>query len=206
MAAAIGVDLPIHEPAGSVIVDVGGGTTEVAVISLGGIVVAKSTRIGGDEFDEDIVNWVKKEYNLLLGDRTAEQLKMAVGSAWPFTDEPNAEIRGRDLVSGLPKTVIISAAEVREAIEESVQGVVDAIKFCLDKTPPELAADVMDRGIVITGGGALLRGLDVRIANETGTPVITADRPLHSVVVGSGRCLEDFDMLQELLTTTAGRL
>ncbi len=206
MAAAIGVDLPIHEPAGSVIVDVGGGTTEVAVISLGGIVVAKSARIGGDEFDEAIVNWVKKEYNLLLGDRTAEQLKMAVGSAWPFTDEPNAEIRGRDLVSGLPKTVIISAAEVREAIEESVQGVVDAVKFCLDKTPPELAADIMDRGIVITGGGALLRGLDVRIANETGTPVITADRPLHSVVVGSGRCLEDFDMLQELLTTTAGRL
>ena len=176
MAAAIGVDLPIHEPAGSVIVDVGGGTTEVAVISLGGIVVAKSTRIGGDEFDEDIVNWVKKEYNLLLGDRTAEQLKMAVGSAWPFTDEPNAEIRGRDLVSGLPKTVIISAAEVREAIEESVQGVVDAIKFCLDKTPPELAADVMDRGIVLTGGGALLRGLDVRIANEAGTPVVTSDR------------------------------
>jgi rod shape-determining protein MreB len=206
MAAAIGVDLPIHEPAGSVIVDVGGGTTEVAVISLGGIVVAKSARIGGDEIDEAIVNWVKKEYNLLLGDRTAEQLKMAIGSAWPFTDEPNAEIRGRDLVTGLPKTVIISAAEVREAIEESVQGVVDAIKFCLDKTPPELAADVMDRGVVITGGGALLRGLDVRIANETGTPVITADRPLHSVVVGSGRCLEDFDMLQELLTTTAGRL
>ena len=206
MAAAIGVDLPIHEPAGSVIVDVGGGTTEVAVISLGGIVVAKSARIGGDEFDEAIVNWVKKEYNLLLGDRTAEQLKMAIGSAWPFTDEPNAEIRGRDLVTGLPKTVIISAAEVREALEESVQGVVDAIKFCLDKTPPELAADVMDRGIVITGGGALLRGLDVRIANETGTPVITADRPLHSVVVGSGRCLEDFDMLQDLLTTTAGRL
>jgi len=206
MAAAIGVDLPIHEPAGSVIVDVGGGTTEVAVISLGGIVVARSARIGGDEFDEAIVNWVKKEYNLLLGDRTAEQLKMAIGSAWPFTDEPNAEIRGRDLVTGLPKTVIISAAEVREAIEESVQGVVDVIKFCLDKTPPELAADVMDRGVVITGGGALLRGLDVRIANETGTPVITADRPLHSVVVGSGRCLEDFDMLQELLTTTAGRL
>jgi len=206
MAAAIGVDLPIHEPAGSVIVDVGGGTTEVAVISLGGIVVAKSARIGGDEFDEALVDWVKKEYNLLLGDRTAEQLKMAIGSAWPFTDEPNAEIRGRDLVTGLPKTVIISAAEVREAIEESVQGVVDAIKFCLDKTPPELAADIMERGIVITGGGALLRGLDVRIANETGTPVITADRPLHSVVVGSGRCLEDFDMLQELLTTTAGRL
>lgn len=206
MAAAIGVDLPIHEPAGSVIVDIGGGTTEVAVISLGGIVVARSTRVGGDELDESIVDWVKKEYNLLLGDRTAEQLKMAIGSAWPFSDEPNAEIRGRDLITGLPKTVIITAAEVREAIEEQVQDVVDTVKYCLDKTPPELAADVMDRGIVITGGGALLRGLDVRIANETGTPVITADRPLHSVVLGSGRCLEDFDILEDILTTTSGRL
>ncbi len=204
MAAAIGVDLPIHEPTGSVIVDIGGGTTEVAVISMGGIVVARSARIGGDELDEAIVNWVKKEYNLLLGDRTAEQLKMAIGSAWPFVDEPNAEIRGRDLVTGLPKTVIITAGEVREAIEEPVQGIVDAVKFCLDKTPPELSADVMERGIVITGGGAMLRGIDVRIANETGTPVITADRPLHSVVLGSGRCLEEFDMLQEVLTTTAG--
>jgi len=174
------------------------------VISMGGIVVARSARIGGDELDESIVNWVKKEYNLLLGDRTAEQLKMAIGSAWPFVDEPNAEIRGRDLVTGLPKTVIITAGEVREAIEEPVQGIVDAVKFCLDKTPPELSADVMERGIVITGGGAMLRGIDVRIANETGTPVITADRPLHSVVLGSGRCLEEFDMLQEVLTTTAG--
>jgi rod shape-determining protein MreB len=206
MAAAIGVGLPIHEPAGSVIVDIGGGTTEVAVISLGGIVVARSARIGGDGLDEAIVNWVKKEYNLLLGDRTAEQLKMAIGSAWPFTDEPNAEIRGRDLVTGLPKTVIITAAEVREALEEGVQSIVDAVKYCLDKTPPELAADVMDRGIVITGGGALLRGLDVRIANETGSPVVSADRPLNSVVLGSGRCLEDFDILQDVLTTTAGRL
>ena len=206
MAAAIGVDLPIHEPAGSVIVDVGGGTTEVAVISLGGIVVARSSRLGGDELDEAIVNWVKKEYNLLIGDRTAEQLKMAIGSAWPFTDEPNAEIRGRDLVTGLPKTIIITAAEVREAIEEPIQGIIDTVTYCLDKTPPELAADVMDRGIVITGGGALLRGLDVRIANEAGTPVITSDRPLHSVVLGSGKCLEDFDMLEDILTTTAGRL
>jgi rod shape-determining protein MreB len=204
MAAAIGVDLPIHEPAGSVIVDIGGGTTEVAVISMGGIVVSRSARVGGDELDEAVVNWVKKEYNLLLGDRTAEQLKMAIGSAWPFSDEPNAEIRGRDLVTGLPKTVIITAAEVREALEEPVMGIIDAIKFCLDKTPPELAADVMERGIVLTGGGALLRGLDVRIANETGTPVISADRPLHSVVIGSGRCLEEFDMLSEVLTTTAG--
>ena len=206
MAAAIGVDLPIHEPAGSVIVDIGGGTTEVAVISLGGIVVARSARTGGDELDEALVDWVKKEYNLLLGERTAEQLKMAIGSAWPFSDEPNAEIRGRDLITGLPKTVIITAAEVREALEEQVQRVVDTIKYCLDKTPPELAADVMERGIVITGGGALLRGLDVRIANETGTPVVTADRPLHSVVLGSGRCLEDFDILEDILTTTSGRL
>ncbi|HUG75772.1 MAG TPA: rod shape-determining protein [Acidimicrobiia bacterium] len=204
MAAAIGVDLPINEPVGSVIVDIGGGTSEVAVISMGGIVVSRSARVGGDELDESIVSFVKKEYNLLMGDRTAEQLKIAIGSAWPFSDEPNAEVRGRDLVTGLPKTVVITAAEVREAIEESVQGVVDAIKFCLDKTPPELAADVMDRGIVLTGGGALLRGLDVRIANETGTPVITADNPLHSVVIGSGRCLEEFDTLQDILTTTAG--
>jgi rod shape-determining protein MreB and related proteins len=204
MAAAIGVGMPVHEPAGSVIVDIGGGTSEVAVISLGGIVVARSARVGGDELDEAIVNWVKKEYNLLLGDRTAEQLKMAIGSAWPFSDEPNAEVRGRDLVTGLPKTVVVTAAEVREAIEEPVQGVIDAIKYCLDKTPPELSADVMERGIVITGGGALLRGLDVRIANETGTPVITADRPLHSVVLGSGQCLEEFDTLQDILTTTAG--
>jgi len=206
MAAAIGVGLPVHEPTGSVIMDIGGGTTEVAVISMGGIVVSRSARIAGDELDECIVNWVKKEYNLLLGDRTAEQLKMAIGSAWPFSDEPSAEIRGRDLVTGLPKTVIISAAEVREAIEEPVAGMIDAVKYCLDKTPPELSADVMERGIVITGGGALLRGLDVRIANETGTPVVTAENPLHSVVLGSGACLEDFDALQEVLTTTAGNL
>ncbi|HAX82446.1 MAG TPA: rod shape-determining protein [Actinobacteria bacterium] len=206
MAAAIGVGLPVHEPTGSVIMDIGGGTTEVAVISMGGIVVSRSARIAGDELDESIVNWVKKEYNLLLGDRTAEQLKMAIGSAWPFSDEPSAEIRGRDLVTGLPKTVVITAAEVREAIEEPVAGMIDAVKYCLDKTPPELSADVMERGIVITGGGALLRGLDVRIANETGTPVVTADNPLHSVVLGSGACLEDFDTLQEVLTTTAGNL
>jgi len=204
MAAAIGVNLPIHEASGSVIVDIGGGTTEVAVISLGGIVVSRSVRIAGDELDEAIVNWVKKEYNLLLGDRTAEQLKMAIGSAWPFSDEPNAEIRGRDLVTGLPKTVIITAEEVREAIEEPVTGIIDAVKYCLDKTPPELAADIMDHGIMITGGGAMLRGLDVRIANECGTPVVTADRPLHSVVLGSGRCLEEFDLLQEVLTSSAG--
>jgi rod shape-determining protein MreB len=167
MAAAIGVGLPVHEPSGSMVVDIGGGTTEVAVISLGGIVVSKSIRIGGDELDEAIINWVKKEYNLMLGERTSEQVKMAIGSAWPYAGEPAAEVRGRDLISGLPKTVLLSSPEVREAIEEPVQAFVDAVKFTLDKTPPELAADIMERGIVLTGGGALLRGLDVRLANET---------------------------------------
>ena len=202
MAAAIGCGLPVHEPTASMVVDIGGGTTEVAVIALGGIVVARSIRVAGDEVDEAIIDWVKKEYNLLLGDRTAEQLKMAIGSAWPYSDEPSAEIRGRDLVTGLPKTVVVSAQEVREGIEEQVQAVVDAVKYCLDKTPPELAADIMALGIMVTGGGALLRGLDVRIASETGTPVITSDRPLQTVVLGAGVCLEEFDRLREVLSTT----
>jgi rod shape-determining protein MreB len=202
MAAAIGCGLPVHEPTASMVVDIGGGTTEVAVISLGGIVVSRSVRVAGDEIDEAIVDYVKKEYNLLLGDRTAEQLKLAIGSAWPYSEEPSAEIRGRDLVTGLPKTVVVSAQEVREGIEEPVQAVVDAVKYCLDKTPPELAADIMGRGIMLTGGGALLRGLDVRIASETGTPVITSDRPLQTVVLGAGMCLEEFDRLREVLSTT----
>ncbi len=202
MAAAIGCGLPVYEPTASMVVDIGGGTTEVAVIALGGIVVARSIRVAGDEIDEAIIDYVKKEYNLLLGDRTSEQLKMAVGSAWPYSDEPSAEIRGRDLVTGLPKTVVVSAQEVREGIEEPVQAVVDAVKYCLDKTPPELAADIMGRGIMVTGGGALLRGLDVRIASETGTPVITSERPLQTVVLGAGACLEEFDRLREVLSTT----
>ena len=202
MAAAIGCGLPVYEPTASMVVDIGGGTTEVAVIALGGIVVARSIRVAGDEIDEAIIDYVKKEYNLLLGDRTSEQLKMAVGSAWPYSDEPSAEIRGRDLVTGLPKTVVVSAQEVREGIEEPVQAVVDAVKYCLDKTPPELAADIMARGIMVTGGGALLRGLDVRIASETGTPVITSERPLQTVVLGAGACLEEFDRLREVLSTT----
>jgi len=202
MAAAIGVGLPVHEPSGSMVVDIGGGTTEVAVISLGGIVVSKSVRIGGDELDESIINWVKKEYSLMLGERTSEQVKMAIGSAWPYADEPAAEVRGRDLITGLPKTVVLSSAEMREAIEEPVQQIVDAVKFTLDKTPPELAADIMERGIVLTGGGALLRGLDIRIANETGMPIITADRPLTSVVLGSGACLEEFDILHVVLSSS----
>jgi len=202
MAAAIGVGLPVHEPTGSMVVDIGGGTTEVAVISLGGIVVSKSIRIGGDELDEAIINWVKKEYSLMLGERTAEQVKMAIGSAWPYTDEPAAEVRGRDLISGLPKTIVLSCAEIREAIEEPVEAVVDAVKYTLDKTPPELAADVMERGIVITGGVAYLKGLDVRLAHETGMPIVTADRPLHSVVLGSGACLEEFDILHVVLQSS----
>ena len=203
MAAAIGSGLPIHEASGSMVVDMGGGTTENAVISLGGIVVSRSIRIGGDELDEAIIEWVKKEYNLLLGERTAEQVKMAVGSAYPFADEPGAEVRGRDLISGLPKTVVLSSAEVREAIEEPVQAVIDAVKYTLDKTPPELAADIMERGIMLTGGGALLRSLDERIAYETGMPIVTADRPLQSVVLGSGKTLEEFDVLQGVLVSSS---
>ncbi|MBK5266466.1 MAG: rod shape-determining protein [Acidimicrobiia bacterium] len=203
MAAAIGSGLPIHEPAGSMVVDIGGGTTEVAVISLGGIVVSRSIRVGGDELDEAVIDWVKKEYNLLLGERTAEQLKMAIGSAYPYADEPSAEVRGRDLVTGLPKTVVLSSPEIREAIEEPVAAFVDAVKYTLDKTPPELASDIIERGIVLTGGGALLRGLDERLAYETGMAMVTADRPLQSVVLGSGKCLEEFDVLQGVLASSS---
>jgi rod shape-determining protein MreB len=203
MAAAIGVGLPVGEPSGSMVVDIGGGTTEVAVISLGGIVVSRSIRIGGDELDEAIIDWVKKEYNLLLGERTAEQIKMAIGSAFPYAEEPAAEVRGRDLISGLPKTIVLSSPEIREAIEEPVQQTVDAVKFTLDKTPPELSADIMERGIVMTGGGALLHGIDERLAYETGMPIVTADRPLQSVVVGSGKCLEEFDALQGVLVSSS---
>jgi rod shape-determining protein MreB and related proteins len=203
MAAAIGTGLPVGEPSGSMVVDIGGGTTEVAVISLGGIVESRSIRIGGDEQDEAIIEWVKKEYNLLLGERTAEQIKMAIGSAFPYEDEPAAEVRGRDLLSGLPKTIVLTSPEVREAIEEPVQQIVDAVKYTLDKTPPELSADIIERGIVVTGGGALLRGIDERLAHETGMPIVSADRPLQSVVLGSGRCLEDFDALQGVLISSS---
>jgi rod shape-determining protein MreB and related proteins len=199
MAAAIGAGLPIHEPTGNMVVDIGGGTTEVAVISLGGIVTSQSIRIGGDELDQAIITFSKKEYSLMLGERTAEEIKMALGSAFPAPDEPNAEIRGRDLVSGLPKTVVISAAEVRRAIEEPVNLIVDAVKNTLDKCPPELAGDVMDRGIALTGGGALLRGLESRIREETGMPVQVADNPLDSVVLGTGKCVEDFETLRQVL-------
>jgi rod shape-determining protein MreB len=199
MAAAIGAGLPVHEPTGSMIVDVGGGTTEVAVLSLGGIVTSSSVRVGGDELDEAIIQWVKKEHGLALGERTAEEVKMSLGSAWPLEQELAAELRGRDLVSGLPKTVVTTTEEIREALEEPVQAIVDAVKVTLDTTPPELAADVMERGIVLTGGGALLLGMRERLEAETGMPVLMADNPLLSVAVGSGRSLEAFEALRGVL-------
>ncbi len=199
MAAAIGAGLPVHEPTGNMVVDIGGGTTEVAVISLGGIVTSKSIRTGGDEMDASIITFVKKEYSLLLGEHTAEKIKMAIGSAFPSPDEPDAEIRGRDLVSGLPKTIVVSAEEIRKAIEEPVNAIIDAVRTTLDKCPPELASDIMDRGIVITGGGALLNGLGERLHHETGMPIRLTDRPLDSVVLGSGRCVEEFEALRQVL-------
>ncbi|MBM3675112.1 MAG: rod shape-determining protein [Actinobacteria bacterium] len=202
MAAAIGAGLPVHEPAGNMVVDIGGGTTEVAVISLGGIVASESIRIAGDELDEAIINYVKKEYSLALGERTAEEIKVALASAYPLENELYAEIRGRDLVTGLPKTIVVSTEEIRDAIEEPVSAIVDAVKVTLDKTPPELAADIMERGIVITGGGALLHGLDRRLHAETGMPILIAKNPLFSVVIGSGQCLEEFDALKQVLISS----
>ncbi len=205
MAAAIGSGLPVHEPTGNMVVDIGGGTTEVAVISLGGIVTAQSIRIGGDELDNAIIQYVKKEYSLLLGERTSEEIKMAIGSAFPIPDEPHAEIRGRDLVSGLPKTIVVSAEEIRKALEEPVNQIVDAVKTTLDKCPPELSGDIMDRGIVLTGGGALLKGLDERLKHETGMPILIADNPLDSVALGSGKCVEEFEALQQVLISEPRR-
>jgi len=200
MAAAIGAGLPVYEPTGNMVVDIGGGTTEVAIISLGGIVTSQSVRVGGDELDQAVISFSKKEYSLMLGERTAEEIKMAIGSAYPGPDEePHAEIRGRDLVSGLPKTVVISAEEVRRAIEEPVNAIVDAVKTTLDKCPPELSGDIMDRGIALTGGGALLKNLDERLREETGMPIHLVDNPLDSVVLGTGKCVEDFESLRQVL-------
>lgn len=205
MAAAIGAGLPIHEPTGNMVVDIGGGTTEVAVISLGGIVTSRSIRIGGDELDEAIISFVKKEYNLALGERTAEEIKMALGSAFPLEEELQAEIRGRDLITGLPKTILISTQEIRKAIEEPIAAIVDAVKVTLDATPPELSADIMEQGIVLTGGGAMLTGLERRIQAETGMPIVVAKNPLQCVAIGSGQCLEEFDALKQVLISASSR-
>ncbi len=199
MAAAIGAGLPVHEPTGNMVVDIGGGTTEVAVISLGGIVTSQSIRIGGDELDEAIIQYIKKEYSLALGERTAEEIKIVLGSACPLEEEIHAEIRGRDLITGLPKTIIVTTDEVREALEEPLSAIVDAVKVTLDKTPPELAADIMEQGIVLTGGGALLTGLDSRLSSETGMPIVVADNPLLSVAIGGGQFLEEFEALKDVL-------
>jgi rod shape-determining protein MreB and related proteins len=199
MAAAIGAGLPVQEPTGNMIVDIGGGTTEVAVISLGGIVTSQSVRVAGDELDDAIIAYIKKEYSLALGERTAEEVKMALGSAWPLEEELTAEIRGRDLVTGLPKTIVITSDEIRGALEEPVTAIVDAVKSTLDRTPPELAADIMEQGITCTGGGALLMGIDRRLAHETGMPINIAKNPLYSVALGSGQSLEEFDALKNVL-------
>src|SRR5436190_14050831 len=199
MAAAIGAGLPVQEPTGNMIVDIGGGTTEVAVISLGGIVGSQSVRVGGDELDESIVQFIKKEYSLAVGDRTAEEVKIALGSAWPLEEELHAEIRGRDLVTGLPKTIVTTTEEIREAMEEPVSAIVDAVKVTLDKTPPELAADIMEKGITLAGGGALLHGLQARLHHETGMPIVIAPDPLHAVAIGSGQSLEAVEALQGVL-------
>ncbi len=202
MAAAIGAGLPVQEPTGNMIVDIGGGTTEVAVISLGGVVASQSARVGGDELDDAIVQYVKKEFSLALGVRTAEEIKIQLGSAWPLEKELNAEIRGRDLVSGLPRTIIVSTGDIREALEEPVAAICDAVKSTLDKTPPELAADIMDRGITLAGGGALLQGIESRLADETGMPIQLAPDPLYAVAIGSGQVLEEFEALRGVVLSS----
>ncbi|MCU1380687.1 MAG: cell shape determining protein MreB/Mrl family [Acidimicrobiales bacterium] len=199
MAAAIGAGLPVQEPTGNMIVDIGGGTTEVAVISLGGIVASQSVRVAGDELDDAIIQYIKKEYSLALGERTAEEVKITLGSAWALEEELTAEIRGRDLVTGLPKTIITSTEEIREAIEEPVASIVDAVKVTLDKTPPELAADIMEGGIVLAGGGALLLGLPERLQAETGMPIRVCANPLQAVAIGSGQALEEIDSIGDIL-------
>lgn len=199
MAAAIGVGLPITEPSGNMIVDIGGGTTDVAVISLSGIVYSKAVRVGGDKMDESIINYIKRKYNLLVGERTAELIKMEIGSAYRVdNDERSMEVKGRDLVSGIPKTLILDEDEAREALREPVTAIVNTIKLALENTPPELSADIVDRGIVLAGGGALLRGIDLLLREETGLPIILAEDPLAAVVIGVGKALDEIDLLKKI--------
>jgi rod shape-determining protein MreB and related proteins len=202
MAAAIGAGLPITEPSGNMIVDIGGGTSDVAVISLSGIVYAKSVRIGGDKLDEAIIQHVKRKYNLLIGERTAELIKMGIGTAYPLEEVLTMDIKGRDLVAGVPRTLTVSSDEIREALSEPVNGIVDAVKVTLERTPPELAGDIADRGIVLAGGGALLKNLDVLLREETGLPVFLAEDPLSAVVIGAGKALESLEILRQVTTQT----
>ena len=200
MAAAIGANLPITEPTSNMVVDIGGGTTEIAVISLSGIVYAKSVRIGGDKMDEAIQQYLKRKYNMLIGESTAEEIKIRIGSAYPMENEGEMVVKGRDLVTGIPQNRTISAEEVREAISEQVEGIVQGVRIALEQTPPELAADIVDRGIVLTGGGALLRGLDKLLQHETQLPITVVDDPLTAVVLGSGRALDNIDIYKEVTT------
>ena len=205
MAAAIGASLDVAEPSGNIIVDIGGGTTEVAVISLGGIVVSHSLRIAGDELDEDIVNYIKREMNLAIGETTAEQIKMEIGCAMPLMSEAAVQVRGRDLNDGLPRTVTITSAQIEEAIKESISKIVEIVKVTLEKTPPELASDIMEKGIVLAGGGALIKNLDKLLSIETGMPVYIAEEPLDCVVRGTGKTLEDLDRLKSVLINSRRR-
>jgi len=198
MAAAIGSGLPVTEPSGNMIVDIGGGTTEVAVISLAGIVYSRSLRVGGDEMDQAIVKFIQRKYNLLIGERTTENIKIEIGSAAALDEELTMEIKGRDLVAGIPKTLIITSEEIREALVDAVQSIVDVVRTALERTPPELSADIVDKGIVLTGGCALLKKLDVRLREETGLPVTIADDPLTCVCVGTGKMLDEIDLLQKV--------
>ncbi|WP_298037476.1 rod shape-determining protein [uncultured Desulfuromonas sp.] len=202
MAAAIGAGLPITEASGNMIVDIGGGTTEVAVISLAGIVYSKSVRVGGDKLDEALVQYMKRKYNLLIGERTAEQIKIEIGSAFPDDETRTMEVKGRDLVSGIPKTMEIDSNEVRDALTETVNAVVEAVRIALERTPPELAADIVDKGIVLAGGGANLRNLDVLLREETGLPVVIAEDPLSCVVLGSGKVLDELDLLKRVTVSS----
>ena len=196
IAAAIGVGLPIHEPAGNMIIDIGGGTTEIAVISLSGIVFAKSIRIGGDEFDESIISHLKKSYNLMIGERTAEEIKIRIGSAYPLEEETTLDVKGRDVLAGLPKTISVTSEEIREALSEPLSAILEAVRIALERTPPELSADLIDRGLILAGGGSLLRGFDKLVSEETGLPVHIADDPLTAVALGTGRYLSDFHLLK----------
>ncbi len=198
MAAAIGAGLPITEPSGNMVVDIGGGTTDVAVISLAGIVYSKSVRVAGNEMDEAIIQYIKKKYNLLIGERTAEQIKLEIGSAFPLDEVMTLEIKGRDLIEGIPKTLTVTDAEIREALAEPISIILNAVRLALEKTPPELSADIVDRGIVLTGGGSLLQNLDRLLREETGLPVSVAEDPLSSVVLGTGKMLSDFDLLRKI--------
>ncbi len=198
MAAAIGAGLPITEPSGNMVVDIGGGTTDIAVISLAGIVYSKSVRVAGNEMDEAVIQYIKKKYNLLIGERTSEQIKLEIGSAFPLDEPMTMEIKGRDLIEGIPKTLTITDAEIREALAEPISIIVNAVRVALERTPPELSADIVDRGIVLTGGGSLLKNLDKLLREETGLPVSVAEDPLSSVVLGAGKMLSDFDLLRKI--------